>query len=76
MGKLFANNGDPDQTPHSAASDLGLHCLLITLLFSFLAEKDQTVAEIIDNAEETVVQEGVVDEQSLVTTETALEEVR
>ena len=28
--KLFANSGDPDQTPRSAASDLGLHCLLIT----------------------------------------------
>ena len=25
--KLFSNSGDPDQTPHSAASDLGLHCL-------------------------------------------------
>ena len=24
---LCANSGDPDQTPHSAASDLGLHCL-------------------------------------------------
>ena len=32
MGKLFANNGDPDQTLHSAASDLGLHCLPVTLL--------------------------------------------
>ena len=32
MAKLFANSGDPDQTPRSAASDLGLHCLLITLL--------------------------------------------
>ena len=30
--KLFANSGDPDQTPHSAASDLGLHCLPFTLL--------------------------------------------
>ena len=30
--KLFANSGDPDQTLHSAASDLGLHCLPITLL--------------------------------------------
>ena len=30
--KLFANSGDPDQTPHSAASDLGLHCLPNTLL--------------------------------------------
>ena len=24
---LCANSGDPDQTPHSAASDLDLHCL-------------------------------------------------
>ena len=24
---LLANSGDPDQTPHTAASDLGLHCL-------------------------------------------------
>ena len=30
--ELFANSGDPDQRPHSAASDQGLHCLLITLL--------------------------------------------
>ena len=29
MVELFANSGDPDQ--HSAASDLGLHCLPITL---------------------------------------------
>ena len=28
----FANSRDPDQTPRSAASDLGLHCLSITLL--------------------------------------------
>ena len=32
MTELFANNKDPDQMPHSAASDLGLHCLPITLL--------------------------------------------
>ena len=25
----MANNVDPDQMPHSAASDLGLHCLQI-----------------------------------------------
>ena len=30
--KLFANSGDPDQMPHSVASDLGLHCLPITRL--------------------------------------------
>ena len=40
MAELFANSGDPDhansgdpdQTPHYAASDLGLHCLSVTLL--------------------------------------------
>ena len=29
---VFANSGDPDQTPRSAASDLRLHCLPITFL--------------------------------------------
>ena len=24
---MQANSGDPDETPHSVASDLGLHCL-------------------------------------------------
>ena len=28
----YAKSGDPDQTPHSKASDLGLHCLFIILL--------------------------------------------
>ena len=32
MVELFANSEDPDQTPRSAAADLGLHCLPITLL--------------------------------------------
>ena len=32
MAKLFADSGDPDQTPRSAASELGLHCLPFTLL--------------------------------------------
>ena len=32
MIELVANSGDPDETLHSAASDLGLHCLPITLL--------------------------------------------
>ena len=31
MAELFANSGDPDQTPRSAASYLGLHCLPVTL---------------------------------------------
>ena len=29
MVELFANSGDPDQMPHSVASDLGLYCLQI-----------------------------------------------
>ena len=32
MTELLANSGDPDKTPHSVASDLGLHCLPITIL--------------------------------------------
>ena len=32
MAKLYANSGDPDQSLHSVASDLGMHCLPITLL--------------------------------------------
>ena len=27
---MFANSGEPDQTPHIAASDLILHCLLMS----------------------------------------------
>ena len=29
---LFENSGDPDQTPHYAASDLGMHCLPVNTL--------------------------------------------
>ena len=36
MAKLFANSGDPDQTPCSAASDLGLHSLPINYPFTGL----------------------------------------
>ena len=32
MAEVFENSGYPDQTPHSVASDLGLHYLPITLL--------------------------------------------
>ena len=32
MAKLYANSGDSDQTARSAASDLGKHCLPVTLL--------------------------------------------
>ena len=41
MAKLFANIGDPDQTQHSAASDLGLHCLPVTLLLVFRLQWDK-----------------------------------
>ena len=29
---VFVNSGDPDQIPHSAVSDLSLHCLPVTCL--------------------------------------------
>ena len=29
---VYANSVDPDQMPHTVASDLGLHCLLMSLL--------------------------------------------
>ena len=32
MAEVFANNEDPYQTSHYAASDLGLLCLPITIL--------------------------------------------
>ena len=32
MVEVFANSEDPDQMQHSTASDLGLHCLPVTLL--------------------------------------------
>ena len=31
--ELNANSADPDQMPHSAASDLGLHCLPMSHLW-------------------------------------------
>ena len=33
ISELNANSVDPDQTPHSEASDLGLHCLPMSLLW-------------------------------------------
>ena len=35
MVGIFANSGDPNQTPLSVASDLGLHCLPVTCLGVF-----------------------------------------
>ena len=40
MAKPFADSGDSDQMPHSAASDLGLHCLPVTLFGGFQAKMD------------------------------------
>ena len=34
MSELVANSEDPDQMPHFVVSDLGLHCLPVTLLVS------------------------------------------
>ena len=42
MAKLFANSGDPEQTPHSVVSDLGLHCLPITLFGGFQTKMGKT----------------------------------
>ena len=33
ISELNANSVDPDQMPHSVASDLGLYCLPMTLLW-------------------------------------------
>ena len=33
MSEPNTNSVDPDQTPHSAASDLGLYCLPMSLLW-------------------------------------------
>ena len=32
---MLTNNEDPDQMPHYVASDLGLHCLPLSLLQGF-----------------------------------------
>ena len=32
MAEVFEDSEDPDQTSRSVASDMGLHCLPITLL--------------------------------------------
>ena len=34
------NSVDPDQMPHSVASDLGLHCLPVTLLWGLQTKID------------------------------------
>ena len=43
MAKLFASCGDPDQIPQSAASDLGLYYLPITLFLEFSRQKNEQI---------------------------------
>ena len=38
---MLANRGDLDQTPCSRASDLGLHCLPMSLLWKWVKPKKQ-----------------------------------
>ena len=49
---LIANSIDPDQTPRSAASDLGLRCLLMSLLWDARLEwiKDVRCITLVSNA--------------------------
>ena len=47
---LLANSVDPDQTPHSVASDLGLHCLPMSQkwtlgLYGLSCDKIQAITE-------------------------------
>ena len=44
MAKLFANSGDPQQTLGSVVSDLGLHCLPVTLLRVFRLQWDNLIS--------------------------------
>ena len=55
MAEVFANCEDPDQTLHSVASDLGLHCLPITLLGVSLLQwvKQQYLSYFLTNFEQS-----------------------
>ena len=44
----MANSIDPDQTPHSAASDLGLYCLLRPFCSNRVTGSIQTPSEILN----------------------------
>ena len=50
MVELFANSEDPDQAPHSAASDLGLQCLSVTLLGVFRLQWVKYIVKLASNA--------------------------
>ena len=45
---FYANRIDPNQTPHSAASDLGLHCLQMSLLWDASYKWDKTFLSILN----------------------------
>ena len=40
---VFNASVDPDQTQHFAASDLGLHCLLMSLLWDGYVLKEESI---------------------------------
>ena len=52
MVEIFANSGDPDQTPHSAASDLDLHCLPVTRLGVSSLQRVKVKAMLLKNLSE------------------------
>ena len=50
MFQLLSNSGDPDQTLHSLASDLGLQCLPNTLLGVSRLQRVKTTSPMRKNA--------------------------
>ena len=46
FNSILAKNVDPDQMPHCVASDLGLHCLPLTLLWVWLMIIEDNYCEI------------------------------
>ena len=49
MSELNANSVEPDQTPRSAASDLVLHCLSMSLLWDARGKWAKTFAFYLQN---------------------------
>ena len=44
----YANSVGPDQTTHSVASDLGLHCLLMSLLWDARHKRVQYILKVVE----------------------------
>ena len=62
MAEVFANSEDPDQMPHSVASDLGLHCLPITLLGVSQLQWVKCVQKLKIGSSENLTQQGPLNE--------------